>query len=57
MGEQSAPPQFELYDYRDGPLEVKNIANEQPEIRKSLEAILARHPDPAPSRPQSPPRE
>jgi len=57
MGEQSAPPQFELYDYQDGPLEVKNIANEQPEIRRSLEAILARHPDPAPSRPQSPPRE
>jgi len=49
--------EYELYDYQYGPVEVKNIAGEQPEVRKTLQAILAQHPAPVPSRPQSPRRE
>lgn len=57
IGDTTETPQYELYDYQNGPMEVKNIAEEQPEVRKTLQAILAKHPAPTPSRPQSPRRE
>ena len=46
--------EYELYDYQNGLLEIKNIADEQPDVREALRAILAQHPEPMPSRPQSP---
>ena len=57
IGDTTETPQYELYDYQSGPFEVKNIAAEQPEVRAALQAILAQHPEPMPSRPQSPRRE
>jgi len=57
IGDTSESVQYELYDYRNGPAEAKNIAAEQPEVRSALQAILARHPAPMPPRPQSPRRE
>jgi len=54
IGNATETPQYELYDYQDGPMEVRNIANERPEVRKTLQVILARHPVPMPARPQSP---
>ncbi|MDP1589416.1 MAG: sulfatase [Prosthecobacter sp.] len=38
----------ELYDYEADPLETKNLAAEQPEVVKTLRAILARHPEAKP---------
>ncbi len=49
--------EYELYDYQSGPMEVKNIAAEQPDVLKELQAILAQHPEAMPPRPQSPRRE
>ncbi len=46
--------QYELYDYRDGSVEMKNLAAEQPEVLARLKAILAQHPEATPSRPPSP---
>jgi iduronate 2-sulfatase len=37
--------QYELYDYREDPLETKNLAGERPEIVAELAAILATHPE------------
>lgn len=45
---------YELYDYKNGNVEIKNIADEQPQVLEELKAILARHPEAAPSRPPSP---
>jgi iduronate 2-sulfatase len=36
---------FELYDYQVDPLETANLASKQPEVVKSLRAILDRYPD------------
>ena len=57
IGDTTETAEYELYDYQYGPVEVKNIAGEQPEVRAMLQAILAQHPAPVPSRPQSPRRE
>lgn len=54
IGDTKETVEYELYDYQYGPVEVKNIAEEQPEVRAMLQAILAQHPAPVPSRPQSP---
>lgn len=37
--------ELELYDYAQDPLETRNLAAEQPEVVKTLRAILARHPE------------
>ncbi|SKB49759.1 iduronate 2-sulfatase [Parapedobacter luteus] len=50
-------PEYELYDYHSGSMELKNIADEQPEVRATLQAMLGRHPAAMPPRPQSPRRE
>lgn len=47
---------YELYDYKNGIVETKNIADEQPDVLEMLKAILARHPEAAPNRPLSPPQ-
>lgn len=39
---------MELYDYQTDPLETKNLAEEQPEVVKELQAILATHPEAKP---------
>jgi len=57
IGDTTETVLYELYDYQNGPIEVRNIAEEQPEVVKTLQAILAQHPAPMPSRPQSPRRE
>lgn len=40
--------ELELYDYEADPLELKNVAAEQPEIVAQLRAILAKHPEAKP---------
>lgn len=57
ISDPAGEAEYELYDYNEGLLEVKNIANEQPDVRAKLQAILARHPAPVSPRPQSPRRE
>ncbi|MCG8648970.1 MAG: sulfatase-like hydrolase/transferase, partial [Pirellulales bacterium] len=42
------PPEYELYDYQDDPLETRNLAGEQQEIVAGLAAQLATHPAPLP---------
>ncbi len=37
-------PEYELYDYRNDPLETKNIASDHPEVVQQLAAKLATHP-------------
>lgn len=49
----SAPPEsaeLELYDYQTDPLETQNLAADQPKVLDQLRAILAKHPNPKPSR-------
>jgi iduronate 2-sulfatase len=36
---------IELYDYKDDPMETKNLASKRPEIVKPLRAILSRYPE------------
>jgi iduronate 2-sulfatase len=43
--ETASPAIYELYDYEVDPLEKKNVAGEQPDILKSLQAILVNYPD------------
>jgi len=57
INDPTAVAEYELYDYEQGPMELKNIAAEQPDVRAKLEAMLKRHPAPMPPRPQSPRRE
>ncbi len=52
-GEPTEPTEFELYDYQEGLIEKRNIADEQPEIVTQLRGILATHPEATPSRPPS----
>ena len=40
-----AEPVYELYDYKDDPLETRNIADDKPDIVASLKEILERHPE------------
>jgi len=35
---------YELYDYREDPLETRNYADSRPEVLEEMKAILARHP-------------
>ncbi len=49
----TGPVEYELYDYQNGFMEVNNIADEQPAIRDSLKAILARYPEATSPRPVS----
>ena len=39
-------PVYELYDYREDPLETRNTATDEPETVKRLRAMLANEPDP-----------
>jgi iduronate 2-sulfatase len=36
---------YELYDYQNDPLETKNIADKEPKVLKSIQKILATHPE------------
>lgn len=56
IGEPQSTAEYELYDYRDGNVEMKNIASEQPQVLASLKAILATYPEATPNRPPSKPR-
>lgn len=44
----TAAPDFELYDYRDDPLEARNLAHERPDVVAALRRELDRHPAPRP---------
>lgn len=46
IGADSADAVYELYDYRDGPVERRNLADERPEVVAELQAILATLPKP-----------
>ena len=37
---------YEVYDYKNDPLETKNIADKEPKVLKSMQKILATHPEP-----------
>lgn len=37
---------YELYDYKNDPLETKNIADKEKKVLKSMQKILATHPEP-----------
>ncbi|QDT15235.1 sulfatase [Alienimonas californiensis] len=41
-----APALLELYDYRDDPLETRNLAEERPQVVERLRATLADYPKP-----------
>ena len=56
IGAPENTAEYELYDYQNGRVEMKNLAAEQPEVLARLKAILARHPEATPSRRPSPPR-
>ena len=45
LGDATGPADYELYDYQNSDMEVRNIAEEQPAVRDSLRAILAQHPE------------
>jgi iduronate 2-sulfatase len=55
-GQPDSAETLELYDYRNGPVETKNIAAEHPEIVRELREILERHPEPGPNTKRSGPR-
>jgi iduronate 2-sulfatase len=44
-GARSTTADFELYDYRNDPLETKNLAAAETNVVKELEAILAAQPE------------
>jgi hypothetical protein len=48
-GAPSTTAEYELYDYIDDPLETKNVDRERPEVLAELLAMLASHPEAAPS--------
>ena len=37
---------YELYDYKDDPLETNNIAENEPEIVEMMKRIISKHPEP-----------
>jgi iduronate 2-sulfatase len=43
-GAAPAAAEYELYDYRDDPLETRNLARERPEVLAEILAVLASHP-------------
>lgn len=45
-GQPLASAEYELYDYAVDSVERKNIINEQPQVAKQLQAILAEYPEP-----------
>ncbi|NGM66552.1 sulfatase [Sphingobacterium sp. SGR-19] len=46
IGDIPETAEYELYDYQHGLAEIRNIAEEHPDVLKELQAILARHPEP-----------
>ncbi len=48
---------YELYDYQNGLVEMKNIAGENPAVLSEMKQLLTRHPEAMPERPASVPKE
>ncbi len=48
IGSDNSTAEFELYDYQADPDENRNLATDNPEIIKQLQAILARQPEAIP---------
>lgn len=46
LANEKAEVQYELYDYKNDPLETKNWAEEKPEVVSELEKIINSHPKP-----------
>jgi iduronate 2-sulfatase len=44
-GAPAGTAQYELYDYREHPVEQRNLAREQGEVLARLKGILARYPE------------
>lgn len=53
IGDPASEADFELYDYSEGLVERKNMADDRPDVVESLRAILAQHPEATPQRPPS----
>ncbi len=53
IGEAPETADIELYEYGEGPVERRNIADEKPEVVAELRAILDRHPEARHVRPES----
>lgn len=45
IGESASTAEYELYDYEDSPLELRNIAGSRPEVLAAHKQILARYPE------------
>lgn len=56
IGANPKTADIELYDYAEGPVEQKNIADEKPEVVQRLKKILYRYPEAHLVRPRSPRR-
>ncbi|HEX6963036.1 MAG TPA: sulfatase [Lacipirellula sp.] len=48
FGDPAEKAEYELYDYETDPLETRNLADEQPEVLRSLQEMLRQHPDAVP---------
>ncbi|GAB5405840.1 MAG: sulfatase [Aureliella sp.] len=46
IGNPDGAAEYELYDYRDDPLESRNLAEQRPEVLEELKQILAQYPQP-----------
>lgn len=55
VGQSPESAEVELYDYQSDPFERRNIAAEQPELVRQLQAILATHPEPVDPGPRAAP--
>lgn len=53
IGAPADSAEYELYDYREGLVETKNIAAENPAILAEMKRLLAFHPEATPVRPAS----
>ncbi|QNL47966.1 sulfatase [Olivibacter sp. SDN3] len=51
IGEPIESAEYELYDYQDSAVEIKNIAADNPSVLAEMKEILASHPEAVPSRP------
>lgn len=53
IGEPVESAEYELYDYQNSAVEMKNIAKDNPSVLGKMKKILASHPEAVPSRPAS----
>lgn len=49
-GDPAEAAELELYDYETDPLDIRNVAAQQPQVVARLRAILATYPEPVDTR-------